>query len=125
MSWSLPLQNTFAVASCNDDAGTLPYATRPIPRSLTPHWDELAVFKEVAPSDRLHISVLDRRLMGPHLLLGQVCSCYMPLQHCAAKSLCLLILTNEFFAEHHACLWPALSKSSGISLSTAQCTWTR
>jgi C2 domain len=68
------MQNTFAVASCHDDAGTLPYATRPISRSLTPHWDELAVFKDVAPTDRLHISVLDRRLMGPHLLLGQVCS---------------------------------------------------
>jgi C2 domain len=60
------------VASCNDDAGALPYATHPISRSLTPHWDELAVFKDVAPTDRLHVSVLDRRLMGPHLLLGQV-----------------------------------------------------
>lgn len=66
------MQNTFAVVSCNDDAGAAPYATRPVSRCLTPHWDELAVFKDAAPSDRLHVSVLDRRLVGPHLLLGQV-----------------------------------------------------
>lgn len=66
------MQNTFAVVSCNDDAGTAPYATRPISRNLVPHWDETAEFKDVAPSDRLRVSVLDRRLVGPHLLLGQV-----------------------------------------------------
>lgn len=68
----LLLQNTFTVASSNDDAGAAPHTTRPISRSLTPHWDELAVFKDVAPTDRLHVSVLDRRLVGPHLMLGEV-----------------------------------------------------
>lgn len=88
------MQNTFAVASCNDDAGTLPYATRPISRSLTPHWDELAVFKDVAPTDRLHISVLDRRLMGPHLLLGQVRSHHSYCGHHMLPCQCLALCHN-------------------------------
>jgi len=56
------------VVSCNEED----YATHPISRSLAPQWDETATFKDVAPADRLHVEVLDRRLCGPHLLLGQV-----------------------------------------------------
>lgn len=64
--------------SCNEEDGAAPYATRPVSRSLAPHWDETATFRDVAPADRLHVSVLDRRLCGPHLLLGQVRS-FLPI----------------------------------------------
>lgn len=43
-------------------------------RNLTPVWDETAAFRGVARGDLLHVSVFDRRLVGPHMLLGQVVS---------------------------------------------------
>lgn len=100
-----PPQNTFAIVTCNEEAGAAPYITRRVSRSLAPRWDEAAAFAEVeaaanspivlgevpsqqvrstdqqqqytlssaqvSPADCLRVSILDRRLMGPHLLLGQ------------------------------------------------------
>ena len=40
--------------------------------------DEEASFRDVSPADCLRVAILDRRLFGPHLLLGSVSAAQAP-----------------------------------------------